>query len=77
MESYIFCDEDGSNENAEDGADGSTDVVNAEVEMADAEVGAEEALNDEISGPPKEAPALGAENATPAAEAIESKDFAK
>jgi predicted metal-binding protein len=33
LESYIFGDEDGSNENAEDGADGSTDVVNAEVGM--------------------------------------------
>ena len=76
MESYIFGDEDGSNENAEDGADGSTEVANLEVEMADAE----EASKDEGSAP-EEAAALGAENGTPAAEAdpsaIDSKDFAK
>jgi THO complex subunit 1 len=75
LESYIFGDEDGSNENAEDGADGSTEVVNTEVEMADAE-----ASKDEVSVP-EEAPALGTESGTPAAEAdasvIDSKDFAK
>jgi THO complex subunit 1 len=76
LESYIFGDEDGSNENAEDRADGSTEVANVEVEMVDAE----EASKDEVSAPEK-APALGTDNGTPAAEAdpgaIESKDFAK
>jgi THO complex subunit 1 len=76
LESYIFGDEDSSNANAGDGADGSTEVANVEVEMADSE----EALKDEVSAP-EEAPALGTENGTPAAEAdasaIESKDSAK
>lgn len=76
LESYIFGDEDSSNANAGDGADGSTEVANVEVEMADSE----EALKDEVSAP-EEAPALGTENGTPAAEAdasaMESKDSAK
>jgi hypothetical protein len=76
LESYLFGDEDSSNENAGGGADGSTEIANVEVEMADAE----EASKDEVSVP-EEAPALGTENGTPAAEAdpsaIESKDLAK
>jgi THO complex subunit 1 len=72
LESYIFGDEDGNNEpegrNANDEVEASTEVATAEVDMADGEVVAEEALKDEGSTP-EQTPVLGTENGTPAAEA--------